>query len=63
MATACAPILPDGEKRWDIKLISLEIENEYGIYQNTFLHLGDTLLGLNQENEKSLENSFAQNEE
>lgn len=52
MATACAPIRLAGEKRWDIKLIWLEIENEYGIYQNFFLYRGDTLLGLRRENEK-----------
>lgn len=52
MATACAPIQLACEKRWDIKLIWLEIENEYGIYQNSFLYRGDTLLGLKRENEK-----------
>lgn len=62
MATAYAPILLACEKRWDIKLISLEIENEYDIYQNTFLYRGDTLLGLKRENEKTSENSFAQKE-
>ena len=52
MAPACAPILLVGEKRWDIKLISLEIEKENDIYQDRFLHRDDTLLGLNRENEK-----------
>lgn len=46
MATACAPIQLACEKRWDIKLIWLEIENEHGIYQNFFLYRGWHFIGV-----------------